>query len=245
MLSVIIITKNEENNIRRCLESVRFADEIIVIDSGSTDTTVEIAREFTSHVFVMDWQGYGVQKQRALDKATGDWVLNLDADESLSDSLQADVQRVIQENAADGYRVPIRMCFYGKPLRYSYSPTRHIRLFKRKGAFYSPILVHENISLPESAHILQLKNHIWHSSFQDLSHAINKINRYSSYGAKIRIDNKKSASLIKTLAASTWMFFRCYLLQGGFMDGRAGFFLACLNSHASFYKGMKQIYRDV
>ena len=101
MLTVVIITKNEEANIGRCLESVRFADEIIVLDSGSTDNTLAIAKEYTSHVFSTDWQGYGIQKQRALAKATGDWVLNLDADESLTPALQEEIKQAI---AADAYQ---------------------------------------------------------------------------------------------------------------------------------------------
>lgn len=245
MLSVIIITKNEAQNIRRCLESVSFADEIIVVDSGSSDTTVSIAHEFTSKVFIMtDWQGYGIQKQRALEKATGDWVLNLDADESLSEALQRDIQKAIATDKADAYRIPIQMCFYGKPLRYSSSPQRHIRLFKRAGAKYRDVIVHENIELPTTFRIAQLQNSIQHSSFRDVSHALTKTNQYSSYSAKIRIEKNQSSSFFKSIAAGVWMFLRCYLLQRGFLDGQAGFLMACFNAQGSFYKGIKQIYRD-
>lgn len=244
MLSVIIITKNEEHNIRRCLESVPFADEIIVIDSGSTDATIAIASEFTPHVVTMDWQGYGVQKQRALEKATGNWVLNLDADEFLSNSLQADIQRVIRENKADGYRIPIQMVFYGKPLRYSSSPQRHIRLFKREGARYRDVIVHENIALSSDARISQLYTSIQHSSFRDVSHALTKINQYSSYSAQIRNEKNQSGNFFKAIAATLWMFVRCYVLQRGFLDGKAGFLMACFNAQGSFYKGIKQIYKD-
>lgn len=244
MLSVVIITKNEAHNIRRCLESVAWADEIIVIDSGSDDETVAIAKEYTQHVWVMDWQGYGIQKQRALDKATGDWVLNLDADESVSESLKEEMQRVMAEDAADACRIPIQMNFYGKPLRYSSSPSRHIRLFKRQGARYSNDIVHEKIQLSTHARVMQLKAAIVHPSFRDVSHALYKINRYSSYSAKIRIDNHRSTSLFKILVGTSWMFLRCYVLQRGFMDGRAGFIMACFNAQGTFYRGIKQLYRD-
>jgi len=245
MLSVIIITKNEERNIRRCLESIRFAGEIIVVDSGSSDTTVAIAQEFTSKIFTMtDWQGYGVQKQRALEKATGNWVLNLDADESLSEALQQDIQKAIETNKADAYRIPIQMFFYGKPLRYSSSPQRHIRLFKRAGVRYRDVIVHENIELPATFRIAQLQHGIEHLSFRDVSHALTKINQYSSYSAKIRIEKNQSSSFLKSIAAGLWMFFRCYLLQRGFLDGQAGFLMACFNAQGSFYKGIKQVYRD-
>lgn len=245
MLSVVIITKNEAHNIRRCLESVKWADDIVVIDSGSEDGTVAIAKEYTNNVWVMDWQGYGVQKQRALEKATGDWVLNLDADESLTEPLKEEIQRVMADDSADACRIPIQMNFYGKPLRYSSSPSRHIRLFKREGARYSNDIVHEKIQLSKQhTRITQLKSAIVHPSFRDVSHALYKINRYSSYSAKIRIENHRSTALYKILLGTSWMFFRCYVLQRGFMDGKAGFLMACFNAQGTFYRGVKQLYRD-
>ena len=243
MLSVIIIAKNESANIRRCLESVLWADEIVVLDSGSTDDTAWIAQQYTSKVFFTDWQGYGIQKQRALSHATQTWVLNLDADETVDDALKSEILKVMASNQFDACRIPIRMCFYGKQLRIS-SPTRHARLFKREGAYFSADIVHEKIILPAHARIKQLKTPIWHHSYQDLSHAIAKMNRYSSYSAQIRLQAKKRHSLLKTLMSSFWMFFRCYVLQAGFFDGRAGFLFATLNAQGSFYRGMKQIYVD-
>ncbi|CEK10298.1 glycosyltransferase family 2 protein [Legionella hackeliae] len=244
MLSVIIIAKDEEANIRRCLESVQWADEIIVLDSGSTDNTVAIAKEFTDHVYCTDWQGYGVQKQRALAHATGDWILNLDADESVDSQLQAMIRQVINNDAADAYRIPICMYFYGKLLRFSSSPKRHIRLFKRVGARYSDDIVHEKVLLPSAARIARLKLAIQHHSFQDVSHALYKVNKYSSYSAKIRIEQKNPPNFAKILLGTTWMFFRCYFLQRGFLDGKAGFLFAVLNAQGTFYRGIKQLYRD-
>lgn len=244
MLSVIIIAKNEALNIRRCLESVRWADEIIVLDSGSSDETMSIAKEYTSHVYLTDWQGYGIQKQRALSYATQEWVLNLDADESVSDALRKDIERVIQEGRADACRIPIQMHFEGRPLRYSSSPSRHARLFKRKGAHFSLDLVHEKIILPPETKIIQLYSTLFHHSFRDLSHAIEKMNRYSSYSAKMRREALKKSSLARTLLSTTWMFFRCYFIQRGFMDGQVGFLFACLNAQGAFFRGMKQIYPD-
>ena len=244
MLSVIVITKNESHNIRRCLESVQWADEIIVLDSGSTDNTVEIAKEYTPFVFCTDWQGYGVQKQRALSRATQTWVLNLDADESVDMNLKESILKIISSNHLDACRVPIRMFFDGKPLRFSSSPSRHARLFKRECAHFSTDIVHEKIILPQNSNIGQLKTPIMHHSFQDVTHAIEKMNRYSSYSAKIRIEGKQRASVLKTLSSTFWMFFRCYLLQGGFMDGRAGLLFASLNAQSAFFRGVKQIYPD-
>lgn len=246
MLSIIIITKNEESNIRRCLESVQWADEIILVDSGSTDNTLAIAKEFTNKIFTeADWQGYGIQKQRALSHATKDWVLNLDADECVDESLKQALVNVMQSNKADAFRIPIRMCFYNKPMRYSSSPTRHIRLFKREGATYSSDVVHEKIVLPATTKIGQLKEPILHHCYKDISHLLTKINRYSSYSAKIRLDKNKSSNLVKAMIGSSWMFFRCYFIKRGFLDGKEGFLLAVFTAQGTFYKGIKQIYRDV
>lgn len=244
MLTVIIIVKNEERNIRLCLESVRWADEVIVLDSGSTDNTVAIAREFTENVFVTDWQGYGIQKQRALSHASGDWVLNLDADETVDARLQNEIVRVMALPTIDAYRIPIQMYFYGKALRFSSSPKRHIRLFKRAGACFSNDIVHEKIILPKDAQIGRLTTPIMHHSFQDVSHALSKINRYSSYSAKIRIKNNNKTNFVKILMGSSWMFFRAFILQRGFMDGKEGFLFALFNAQGSFYRGIKQLYPD-
>jgi glycosyltransferase involved in cell wall biosynthesis len=247
MLSVVIISKNEELNIRRCLESVSWADEIIVLDSGSTDNTLAIAKEFTDKVFVTDpseWKGYGVQKQRALAYASGDWILNLDADESVESVFQDTVLRHIKANDADAYRIPVRMYFYGKPLRYSSSPKRHIRLFKRQGARFSTDIVHEKIILPEKAKVGQLHNPIMHHSFHDISHVLYKMNRYSSFSAKIRINEKRHASLLKTIIGTCWMFVRCYFIQLGCLDGKEGLLFSVFSAQGTFYRGLKQLYCD-
>jgi glycosyltransferase involved in cell wall biosynthesis len=245
MLSVIIIAKNEAHNIERCLKSLSFAQEIIVLDSGSQDKTVEIAKQYTSKVFETDWQGYGVQKQRALMLATCPWVLNLDADEVIDDALKSEILQAIHQNEIDAFRVPIQMCFYGKPLRFSWSPQRHLRLFKRDGARFSDDLVHEKIILPNHARVSKLKSPIWHYSFKDLSHAIEKLNRYSSYSAKERVRFNKKTSFLGAIFSSVWMFIRCYILQGGILDGRAGYIFAVMSAQGAFYRRLKVLYPDI
>ncbi|KTC66007.1 lipopolysaccharide biosynthesis glycosyltransferase [Legionella adelaidensis] len=244
MLSVIIITKNEEGNIRRCLESVKWADEVIVLDSGSLDKTVAIAHEYTDKVYLTDWRGFGIQKQRALSFASGDWVLNLDADEAVDEKLKKEIQHAITSGAADAYRIPIRMYFYGKPLRYSSSPTRHVRLFRKKGARYSDDIVHEKIMLPGGSKVSQLKNPLIHHSFRDLTHALYKINLYSSYTAKIRIQRGEKTNVVKIGFSTGWMFFRCFILQRGFLDGFNGLIFAGLNTLGTLFRGLKQLYPD-
>lgn len=245
MLSVIVITKNEADRITRCLASVRWADEVIVLDSGSTDKTVEIAKKYTPHVFTeTDWQGYGIQKQRVLSYATGQWVLHLDADEWVDEALKAKLLQIMKEDQVDACRVPIRLCFYNQALRFSSSPTRHARFFRREGAAFSDDVVHEKIILPKHARIQQIKTPIYHDSFLDLSHAIQKMNKYSSYSAKIRLDEKRETTFSRSFYAAFWMFLRCYVFQRGFLDGKAGLILAVLSAQGSFYRGMKQIYPD-
>ena len=242
MLSVIIIAKDEAHNLHRCLNSVSWANEIIVLDSGSSDNTVVIAKEYTDKVYVTDWQGYGIQKQRALELTTNRWVLNLDADESINDSLKNEIQTCINQNGIDGYQIPINLHFYGKTLRYSCSPKHHIRLFKRQGASYSPNIVHEKILLPAKAKIGHLTTPIQHHCFQNLSHAVHKINLYSTYSAKMRTDTNYSPGVIRALLSSMWMFFRCYFIQCGFLEGRDGFILAFLCAQGSFYRWIKMLY---
>lgn len=246
MLSVIIITKNAELTLEQTLKSVSFADEIIIVDSNSTDKTLDIAAKFTKKVFRHDdWQGYGVQKNRALSYAKGDWVLNLDADEYVDDKLKDEIIKAIKINVAGGYKIPIRMTFYNKKLKFSSSPTRHIRLFKREQAKYSLDIVHEKILLPNDVVVKSLKYPIWHNSFRDLYHAVYKINRYSSYSAKVRLNElKKPPGIFRSYGSSMWMFFRSYILQGGFLDGKEGLLFACLNAQGSFYRHLKQIYPD-
>lgn len=245
MLSVIVITKNEAHNIERCLASLSFATEIIVLDAGSTDHTVALAKRYTDRVYTAPWEGYGIQKQRALALATCPWVLNLDADESVDDALRVAILHVMKTGQADAYRIPIRLCFYGKIMRFSSSPSRHVRLFRREGAAYCSSIVHEKAHLPPGSRIETLSAPIWHHSFQDVSHMLKKLDQYSSYSAKIRLNNKKKSSLPRACFGGLWMFLRCYLLQLGCLDGKAGLLLAMYHAHASFYRAVKQCYPDV
>jgi hypothetical protein len=136
------------------------------------------------------------------------------------------------------------MYFNGKNLKYSSSPTRHIRLFKRGGAHYSKDIVHEKIVLPSGSKVAQLSSALQHQSFRDIAHALYKINRYSSYTARTRLRQKKHTNMAKVLLGSGWMFFRCFILQRGFLDGQEGLVMAILNMHGTFARGLKQIYPD-
>ena len=244
MLSVIIITKNEAENIERCLKSVAWADEIIIVDSGSTDRTIEIASEYTENIFSGDWKGYGIQKQRALMQATGDWVLNLDADESVTPELQKEIQAAVLSTTISAYRIPLRLHFYDKTLKHSLSPSRRIRLFKRAGAHYSDDVVHERILLPDGAKVAQLCEYILHYSYRDISHALSKMNQYSSSSAKLRLSEKAPPMFLGVLFSAGWMFVRTFIFQLGFLDGKSGLILSIMSMEAAYYRGLKQLYPD-
>lgn len=238
-LSVIIITKNEAEDIRQCLESVRWADEIIVLDSGSSDNTVEICKQYTDKVFATDWPGFGVQKNRALGKATMDWVLSLDADEWLSEELTQEIKHTIrQKESCDAYSFPRLSKFCGKYMHYgAWRHDKVLRLFKRGEAQFTNNLVHEK--LVSNGTIGELKNTLYHDSFKNLEEVIRKMNHYSSASASTRFQAGKKTSLFAAIVHGVWTFLKCYFLQAGFLDGREGFILAVSNAEGSYYRYLK------
>lgn len=244
MLSVIVITCNEEKNIVRCLKSVQFADEIIVVDSGSRDNTVALARSLGAKVLETDWPGYGIQKQRALDLATQEWVLSLDADEFLEPGAQAEIEHAIQDSQIDAYQLPRQMVFYNRVLKYAAYEKKHIRLFRRSKAQFSLDPVHEKVLVKEGANIQKLRLNILHDCYRDWTDAVAKMNRYSSLSAGMRRQKAKKTSFIKALLSSNWMFLKSYIFQAWCLDGVPGFALALYQAQGSWYRYMKQMYPD-
>jgi glycosyltransferase involved in cell wall biosynthesis len=240
MLSVIIICKNEEKTIARCLQSVKWAKQIIVVDSGSIDKTVEIAQAMGAEVKCTDWPGFGPQKQRALNLATQDWVLSLDADEYLSESAQNDIEKAIKNPKIDAYILPIRMIFQNKILKKA-GLSRHLRLFRRQKARFSDDLVHEKVMLPPNAIIHQLSATILHESYQNWSDAIAKMNNYSSLSAKTR---NRPSKFYQALIASSWMLIRNLFLKGWILDADIGIALAVYQAQGSWYRYLKQLHPD-
>lgn len=240
-LSVIVIAKDEEASIARTLESVAFADEVVVVDSGSTDRTVAIARELGAKVtMTADWPGFGPQKNRALDLATGDWVLSLDADEWLTAESAEEIRRVVGANAAEvaAYRMPRRSSFCGRFLRHSgWWPDYVLRLFRRGRARFSDDMVHERVIADGKIGTLSLP--IMHETFVDLEDLVDKMNRYSTHGARQLQREGKSSSLVEAIARALWAFFRTYVLRAGFLDGREGFMLAWATAEGTYYRYAK------
>lgn len=239
-LSVILITKNEEQHIVECLQSVAFADEVVVLDSGSTDATVRLAEEMGARVQVnADWQGFGIQKNRALDLATGDWVLSLDADERVTPELAAEIQAVLQQaDTAEAYTVPRLSCFGGKWMRHSgWWPDRILRLFKRGAARFKDVPVHE--SLICEAEPRALNAHLLHYTYDSLETMIGKINLYSTLAAQAQHAQGRKISLVGVVCKALWTFMRLYVVRRGFLDGKQGFMLALISSAGSLFRYAK------
>lgn len=242
-LSIIIITKNEAERIDACLQSVAWADEIIVLDSGSTDNTVEKCQQYTDKIFITDWPGFGPQKNRALEKASGDWVFSIDADEHMTPLLADEIRRVITANAYDAYVVPRLSSYCGKTLKHGDWRNDHcLRLFRRGRAHFSNDSVHEKLLLNPDARTAQLKNSLHHQTFTSLQQMLEKMNSYSSLSASAKYAAGKRASLATAIGHGLWTFLRGYVLKGGFLDGREGFMLAVSNAEGTYYRYLKMVY---
>lgn len=238
-LSVIIITKNEEKNIKVCLDSIAWADEIIVLDSGSTDATVPICKQYTDKVYETDWIGFGHQKNRALKYASGDWVLSLDADEWITPELKAEILMAIQNPGSYvAFEIPRLSSYCGQYMRHSgWWPDRVTRLCKRGKAQFSEQLIHERMIVNGS--VGRLSNHIMHTSFKDLEHVLTKLNRYSTDNADLLLSEGEKSSLLKAILHGLWSFIHTYIVRAGFLDGRMGFILAVSNAEGTYYKYLK------
>lgn len=241
-LTAIIIVKNEAVRLGATLESVRFADEIIVLDSGSTDGTVDLARAFTEKVFVAnDWQGFGVQKNRALAYASGDWVLSIDADERVSSELRQEILNAIIDPQAEVYEMPRLSSYCGRQMRHSgWWPDYVQRLFKRGTIDFSVDRVHERLVFQGTPK--RLSAPLYHESFRNLDEVLDKVNRYSTAGAEQALTHGKRGGLGKALLHGFWAFLRTYCLRAGFLDGREGFLLAISNAEGVYYRYVKLMY---
>lgn len=238
-LSIILITKNEAHNVAKCLDSVRWADEIIVLDSGSTDNTVEICQQYTPHVFTTDWPGFGKQKNRAIDKATSDWVLSLDSDEFLSSELIQKIQSIMKlPQAKEAYKIKRVTKFCGKYLYHGdWQSDYPMRLFKRNKARFKEVPIHE--ALIVQGEIGKIRDVIWHNSFISIEDIITKMNTYSTLSALNLQNQGKSANITKAILKGFWTFLRGYIFKLGFLDGKYGFLLAIINAEGCFYKYLK------
>jgi glycosyltransferase involved in cell wall biosynthesis len=238
-LSVIVIAKNEVANIRACIASVEWADEIILVDSGSTDDTAKIAREMGAKVYVhADWPGFGPQKNRALGYATGVWVFSIDADERVTQELRSEIEQAICKADADGYYCPRLSQFCGKFIHHcGWYPDYVLRLFRRNAGRFSDSLVHESVRL--EGNTARLKSPLLHYSYLSQDDVARKVEHYSNAAAQQMFESGKDSRWLGAALSGCWAFVRTYLLRLGLLDGLAGWNIACMNARTTYLKYRK------
>ena len=240
-LSIVIITKNEESNLARTLQSVTWADEIVIVDSGSTDRTREIAASFQAKFFVEPWKGFAAQKNSALQKATGDWILSLDADEEVEPALASEIQQTLTaKSSATGFWIPRKNFFLARWIRHGgFYPDPKLRLFRRGAGKFEDRLVHEDIKI--SGPTAKLKNHLLHHAYPTLESYLEHMNRYSSLGAEMAVAGNRPVgfSFLDIVIRPRLTFFYNYVLRGGFLDGREGLLLHLYHANYVSWKYAK------
>ena len=225
-LSVVIITFNEEANLRRTLASVVWADEIVVVDSGSTDRAGEVAESFHAKFYVEPWKGFAAQKNSALAKTTGDWLLSLDADEEVEPALAEEIRTVLAANpSVAGFWIPRKNFFLGRWIKHGgFYPDPKLRLFRRSAGTFEDRAVHEDIRIDGTT--ASLKNTLLHHASPTLENYLEHMNRYSSLGAQMATEkHARGFSFLDIVVRPKLTFFYNYFLRLGFLDGREGLLL--------------------
>jgi glycosyltransferase involved in cell wall biosynthesis len=237
-LSVTVITKDEATNIAAALASVKWADEIIVVDSGSRDATVDIARQFTDHVIAREWDGYVAQKNFAASLATHDWILSLDADERVTPELAQEVRTVLGEPAHQGYRIPRVTWHLGRWIRSTdWYPDHQLRLYNRQTARWTGRYVHESVTVTGT--VGRLAGELQHFAYRDISDHLETIDRYTTYAAIEMHEGGRRAGFVQLAAHPPLAFLRNYIARGGFRDGVPGLIVSTLNAYYVFLKFAK------
>ena len=246
-LTVTVITHNERSHIAAALESVSWADEIIVIDSHSTDGTAELARPHATVVEVRDWAGYGAQKNYAADRATHDWILSIDADERVTPELAAEIRAIMQRGpVAPGYLITRLAHYLGRWIRSTdWYPDFHLRLYDRRVARWSERKVHESVDVDGKAKggktLPRLRGELLHYPYRDMSDHLRKIDAYTTLAAQEWEAEGRRGSALQAMVYPRLAFFRNYILRRGFRDGRTGLLVSLLNSYYVFLKHAKLI----
>lgn len=238
-ISATIITFNEERNIARVIESLRCCDEILVLDSGSNDRTVEIATKLGARVEEGSWHGYAAQKNIAAELASNDWILSLDADESLSEALEAEIWQIKKSGPRfDGYTVPRLAQYLGRWILHSgWYPDRKVRLFDRRKAKWVGDFVHESVTVVGS--VGHLKSNLLHFTCNSLSEHLRSMDKYTTLAAQEIASRQQNVGLGLLLLDPLWVFFRTYVLKLGFLDGPEGLAIAYTAAFYNFVKYFK------
>lgn len=239
MLSVAMITRNEEDNIRDALESVKWAEEIVVVDSFSTDRTTEICRQYTDKVFSVEWAGFSEQKNRAISLTTQPWILVLDADERVTDPLREEIQSLLSNSPPlDGYYVPRKNYFCNRWIRHSgWWPDYSLRLFRREKGRFEEREVHEAVKIDGKRGYL--KNPLEHYTYRSIQDYMERMESYSTLAARELLKKGRTAGILDIIFRPAATFCRMYFLQAGFLDGIYGIILAYLYSLYTYNKYSK------
>jgi len=238
-ISVAIITKDEEQNIRDCLESVKWADEIVVVDNGSTDGTLEICQKYGARVYREEWKGFGAQKNSAIEKTGNEWVLNLDADERIPANLRQEIEKALEENPSiDGYYFARKNFFLGRWIRHcGWYPDLNLRLFRKSKGRFQERAVHERVEMQGKT--ARLKHPLIHETYRSLSDFFQRMDRYSTLGAQEMQRQGKKYRFRDLFFRPPFTFLQMYVLRAGFLEGYFGFLLSVLYSCYTFAKYSK------
>lgn len=238
-ISAVIITFNEQENIADAIESVSWADEVIVVDSESSDSTREIAEASHAKVLTRKWEGFAKQKQFAVDQAANDWIFSLDADERVTPELRDEILAIKADGtSADGFRIPRLSIYMDRPIRHGgWYPDWQLRLFDRTKGRWKDVLIHESFKMDEGSRTARLAGDILHYSVQDALHHHRMIGeRYAPLAARQMFDDGRRTSLLKIALAGPSAFIRTYLIKAGFLDGLPGLVIAGFAAHHAFLK---------
>lgn len=240
-ISVAMITLNEEKILRKTLDSVKgLVDEIVIVDSGSTDSTEMIAREFGARFFVEPWKGYGPQRNSAIDKCQGEWILNIDADEELSEPLIEKIREIVNENNPEKkvYKINRLSVCFGKQLKHGGWGTSYaVRLFKKEVGRFNDNSVHEEFKTEEK--IFKIKEDIFHHSYLTMEDYFTRFNRYTTEGAREYYKQGKKVSIFDIVLNPLYKFIKMYIIRLGFLDGIPGFVISCTSAMYSMIKYFK------
>jgi glycosyltransferase involved in cell wall biosynthesis len=238
-LSVTVVAWNEEERLRACLDSVAWADEIVVVDAESTDKTAGVAREFTDRVWVRPWPGFAVQKNFALEQATGEWILSLDADERVTPELAARIRRILAApDTASGYSIPRKNLFWGAWVRHGgLYPDYQLRLFRRGAGRFVEDAVHESVTV--DGRVEALAEPLLHQSYRDLEDFVRRSNRYSTLAAQDWVRRGRPVSVAALVMKPLARFVSMYIVKRGFLDGWRGLVLAVLYAEYVFLRMAK------
>ncbi len=238
-ISVTIITKNEENNIARCLKSVNWADEIVIVDSGSVDNTLEICKTFKCSIHSIKWLGFGKTKQFAVDQTSHEWVFSIDADEEVTPELKASIQKVLKDNPSlSGFRIHRRSFYVDKWIKHSgWDKDAPLRLFRKSRGGFNSKEVHESIEV--KGKIDKLNGIMLHYTYPTVSSHVEKLDRYSELNVTKQYRAGKSYSVGKAVSRGLAKFIKMYCIQKGFLDGQTGFVLALNSAFGVYLKYIK------